>query len=53
MRYERQLMLPEIGPEGQAKIKQARVLLVGVGGLSSPIALPYGGGHWHIRLDGR
>ncbi|MEG1562386.1 MAG: HesA/MoeB/ThiF family protein [Bacteroides sp.] len=39
MRYSRQLVLPEIGVEGQAKLQAAKVLLVGVGGLGSPIAL--------------
>lgn len=39
MRYDRQIMLPEIGEEGQFKLKQSKVLIVGVGGLGSPIAL--------------
>ena len=38
-RYSRQTMLPEIGEEGQKKLGQASVLIVGVGGLGSPIAL--------------
>ncbi len=38
-RYARHLILPEVGPEGQKKLKGARVLLVGAGGLGSPAAL--------------
>jgi sulfur-carrier protein adenylyltransferase/sulfurtransferase len=38
-RYGRHLSLPEVGTEGQLKLKQARVLLIGAGGLGSPIAL--------------
>lgn len=37
-RYQRQLLLEELGEAGQAKIRNAKVLLVGVGGLGSPIA---------------
>lgn len=38
-RYSRHLILPEVGLEGQKKLKQASVLIVGTGGLGSPIAL--------------
>jgi adenylyltransferase/sulfurtransferase len=38
-RYSRHLMVPEIGLEGQAKLKAASVLIVGAGGLGSPAAL--------------
>jgi sulfur-carrier protein adenylyltransferase/sulfurtransferase len=38
-RYRRHLILPEIGEVGQRKLKAARVLLVGAGGLGSPLGL--------------
>jgi len=38
-RYSRHLILPEVGEEGQRKLKAARVLCVGTGGLGSPLAL--------------
>lgn len=38
-RYHRHLILPGVGEEGQRKLKAARVLLVGAGGLGSPAAL--------------
>lgn len=38
-RYSRHLVLPEVGVEGQERIKQGRVLIVGAGGLGSPAAL--------------
>ncbi len=38
-RYSRHLILPEVGMEGQLELKQARVLLVGTGGLGSPLGL--------------
>jgi molybdopterin/thiamine biosynthesis adenylyltransferase/rhodanese-related sulfurtransferase len=38
-RYSRQTLIPEIGQEGQRKLLDAKVLLIGAGGLGSPIAL--------------
>jgi sulfur-carrier protein adenylyltransferase/sulfurtransferase len=39
LRYSRHLILPDVGVEGQQKLKAARVLLIGAGGLGSPAAL--------------
>lgn len=39
VRYSRHLVLPEVGEEGQRRLKAARVLLVGTGGLGSPLGL--------------
>jgi molybdopterin/thiamine biosynthesis adenylyltransferase/rhodanese-related sulfurtransferase len=38
-RYSRHLVLPEVGVDGQAKLKSAGVLIVGAGGLGSPVGL--------------
>ena len=39
LRYSRHLLIPEVGLEGQRKLKAASVLLIGTGGLGSPVAL--------------
>ena len=38
-RYSRHLILPEVGMAGQQKLKAARALCIGAGGLGSPVAL--------------
>ncbi len=38
-RYSRHILLPEVGGEGQARLRAARVLVVGAGGLGSPLLL--------------
>jgi adenylyltransferase/sulfurtransferase len=42
LRYSRHLIMPEVGMEGQLKLKAAKVLCVGAGGLGSPLALYLG-----------
>lgn len=39
LRYSRHLLIPEVGLEGQRRLKSASVLLIGTGGLGSPLAL--------------
>ena len=39
MRYSRQLIMTQIGIEGQRKLKAAKVLIIGAGGLGSPASL--------------
>ncbi len=55
-RYQRHLLLPEVGIEGQLKLLDAKVLLLGAGGLGSPAALylaAAGRGHARHRRHGR
>src|ERR1035438_5957260 len=39
LRYSRHLIMPEVGMQGQQKLKAAKVLCIGAGGLGSPLAL--------------
>src|SRR3990172_10142560 len=39
LRYSRHLLIPEVGLEGQQKLKAASVLVIGAGGLGSPVAM--------------
>lgn len=39
LRYSRQIMLPQIGIEGQQRLRGSRVLIIGLGGLGSPVAM--------------
>src|ERR1017187_7528607 len=39
LRYSRHLIMPEVGMDGQLRLKQAKVLLIGAGGLGAPLGL--------------
>src|SRR5947199_9799868 len=53
LRYSRHLIIPEVGVEGQKKLKAANVLLVGSGGLGAPLGLYLAAaGVGHIALVG-
>jgi adenylyltransferase/sulfurtransferase len=39
MRYSRHIIMPQVGPQGQRKLRDAKVLLIGAGGLGGPVAI--------------
>src|SRR5215475_11668835 len=39
LRYSRHLIMPEVGMDGQLRLKNAKVLLIGTGGLGAPLGL--------------
>jgi molybdopterin/thiamine biosynthesis adenylyltransferase len=50
-RYGRQIMLPQIGEEGQERLKRAKVFIAGAGGLGSPVSIYLtAAGVGHLRL---
>ena len=50
-RYERQLIVPQIGEEGQKKLSESKVTVVGCGGLGSPVLTYLAlAGVGHIRM---
>lgn len=51
IRYSRQLKLPNVGPKGQARLADARIVILGAGGLGAPAALYLAGaGVGHLTL---
>lgn len=53
-RYARQMILPEVGEHGQARLSNARVLVVGAGGLAAPVLpLLAGSGVGHLTIMDR
>ncbi len=53
-RYARQMILPEVGTDGQARLAKARVLVVGAGGLAAPVLpLLSGAGVGHLTIMDR
>ena len=51
IRYDRQIMMPEIGRQGQERLKAAKVFIAGVGGLGSPVSIYLAAaGVGHIKI---